>query len=62
LRDKPHAEFSGYKSTSSLPRTVKAENTIILMAFPDDHAEMSVLTAKKSRIGQMSSRYELLQL
>jgi hypothetical protein len=40
----------------------QGQNTARPMPFTDDHAEKSVRTATKSRRGQMSTRYEPLQL
>jgi hypothetical protein len=44
------------KEYTSLPSTVRAENTTMSMPSPDDHAEKSVLTEIKSRSGQKSIR------
>jgi hypothetical protein len=51
LRDNPPPGFSAYKSTISLPGTVKPENTIMPMLFPDDCTENKVPNATKSRRG-----------
>jgi hypothetical protein len=62
LRDKQPAGFSAYKNTTSLASTIKARNTTMPMPLPNNNAEKSIPTAKKSRRRQTSSRYELLQL
>jgi hypothetical protein len=59
LEGQTSAGFSTYKSTTSLPSIVKAENTTMPMPFPDDHVEKS---ATNSKGWQTSSKYELLRL
>jgi hypothetical protein len=59
--DKERVGFSVCKSTTLLPNIAKARNITMPMLYHDDPAKRSIPTATKSRHGQTSSKYELLQ-